>query len=118
MISDGQRKLLIRAKELIEKGWAKDTFARNSKGKEVSDYSPEACKFCLVGAIRRAAYELDLVNGTAPSINYWPLIDHLRNLLPKSKRKNATLYESIDQFNDACVTKKPVIKLIERGLSQ
>lgn len=47
-----------RAAELVEQGWTQDVAARDSAGHTVSVYGEEACEFCAIGAIVRAAWEL------------------------------------------------------------
>ena len=43
------------AKALIEKGWTKGCLARDKNDVQVDTVSPEACKFCLLGALFRAS---------------------------------------------------------------
>ena len=45
------RETLLRARGLIEQGWTKGAMARNVDGESVSSYSPDACQWCLLGAI-------------------------------------------------------------------
>ena len=47
---------LIKAKALIAnpENWTQRMLARNEKGECVSVYSPTACKFCALGALRKA----------------------------------------------------------------
>ena len=51
-------KVLSRAADLVEQGWAQDTFARNERGFSCSSYGGEACSWCLTGALLRAASDL------------------------------------------------------------
>jgi len=58
--------VLARATELLSKkttaedgtGWTRHVFARDAAGWTVQLESPEACQFCSLGAIGRAAFEL------------------------------------------------------------
>lgn len=65
-------RVLTEAKKLVETGWAKEVYARDAAGEEVSHFSEEACSFCSFGAIYRAAgrdVELaDLCEETANNI--------------------------------------------------
>ena len=47
-----------RAIALIEKGWAKYTYARDAKGNEVNMFDTSAVKFCAEGAVMRAARDV------------------------------------------------------------
>ncbi len=38
-----------------EEAWTKGKFARDEDGETCSPISPKACKFCLLGAMRKAA---------------------------------------------------------------
>lgn len=51
--------LLSYAQGLILKGWTKDTFARTSNGTAVAETHAKACRFCAVGALNRAAVDLN-----------------------------------------------------------
>jgi hypothetical protein len=53
-----QRKILLRAAELVEQGWTRGTAARAADGLKVRSMSPAATSWCLVGALDRALYEL------------------------------------------------------------
>ena len=54
---------LVRARELVERGWCQGWFARDADGVEVSFASQSACRFCAIGAIRRVADIPDGNNG-------------------------------------------------------
>ena len=50
---------LKRAAEILNGGeWTQGTNARRSDGASCSEFSDEACAWCLVGALYRAAYEV------------------------------------------------------------
>lgn len=50
--------ILIRARELINKGFSKNAYARNAKKQQVDIFSKDAVCFCTLGALRRAQSEL------------------------------------------------------------
>jgi hypothetical protein len=49
------KEVLIAARKLIEdpKHWTQGWFARNAAGEKVPVISPDACKFCAIGALDR-----------------------------------------------------------------
>src|SRR5260370_694318 len=53
-----QQKLLLRAAELVAMGWTRGTAARGATGQKVRSTAPQATRWCLVGAVDRALYEL------------------------------------------------------------
>ena len=67
------KEILTKARGLIEKGWTKNTFARNPNGNPVFAKDPSACKWCASGAIWAV---------TGPEDNHrrrelWELLDSL-----------------------------------------
>lgn len=56
-----ERDLILEvAAQLIAKGWTKGTSARDVNGSPASFDSPDACEFCLGGAIWRATVDHDV----------------------------------------------------------
>lgn len=55
-----ERRIIDRARALIAApgSWTQGDFARNANDEPVSWRSPEAVRFCLWGALYRAAYEM------------------------------------------------------------
>lgn len=51
-------KVLRAAARIVNKGWTQGTFARDAQNRYVEYDSPEAVKFCMSGALSRAALEL------------------------------------------------------------
>lgn len=49
--------VLIRAAELVKRGWTRKESARDLWERRVHPTSQEACKFCIHGALLRASYE-------------------------------------------------------------
>lgn len=52
------KSILKKAKKLIKKGWCKGAFARTASGESVPSDSPDAVKFCAIGAVNRARLAL------------------------------------------------------------
>lgn len=46
--------ILKDARELIRKGWTRNRYASDRSGRTVDIESPYACRFCSLGAIRKA----------------------------------------------------------------
>src|SRR5205085_10222481 len=55
-----QRQIIARALELIEDEahWSRGAWARNARGQPCAWKSPGAVKFCALGALYRAAFEM------------------------------------------------------------
>jgi hypothetical protein len=51
--------VLLRAAELVEKGWTQGAYARDANGQVVTTSSPNAVTFCASGAVFRADYDLN-----------------------------------------------------------
>ncbi len=58
-----QLKVLKRTREIIanEQHWTKDTYARRTDNTGTNFEDPQACKFCFLGAVRRAVFDLALL---------------------------------------------------------
>ena len=52
------RQVLERALALIRLGWTQGLFARDDRGRDVSSCHSRAVCWCLMGAVRRAAFDL------------------------------------------------------------
>ena len=55
--------LLALATTYVERGWTQKAMARNAKGQEVGCEDPNACEWCLLGALNLALFK---VMGTWP----------------------------------------------------
>lgn len=52
------RQVLLRAAELVGRGWCQGTYALDAEGRQVDPTQPEAVAWCVAGAMIRAAFEL------------------------------------------------------------
>lgn len=52
---EGAKKILRRARELVERGWCQGAYARGAEGQVVDKYGPAARSFCVLGAVDRAS---------------------------------------------------------------
>lgn len=95
-------KVLERAREIIQQGWTQGVLAEDENGGVRLAYEPEVRKCCLIGAVRRAEWQL--VKGADSGA-----FQRLRSLLGP-----ATL---ISEWNDAKGrTKTEVLVLITSTL--
>mgnify|MGYP000169703970 CR=1 FL=1 len=100
-----KRKVLAKARKLISIGWTRNAIARNNKNQEVSVLNDDATCFCLWGATLRAAYDLEVMS---PYPVTHSIMRELNHFIPDGM--------GAIQFNDQCVSKKPVLDLIDRAL--
>ncbi len=42
----------------VQETWTRGTLARNAQGAPVSPFAPEAVRFCAIGALRNAAFQI------------------------------------------------------------
>ena len=67
MTSENAVALLDRTSAIIKRGWTQGVYARNENGDVVGPLDRTACKWCLRGALRRAAEDspLEITSFTA-----------------------------------------------------
>ena len=96
--------VLVRARELLSKGWCQGDFARNDAGEERPISHPEATHFCLLGAVQRASYDLEV----------WSLEPHLwaRWALRKALRSDALGIMN----DDPNTTQEKVLQLVDQAI--
>ncbi len=100
--------VLLSAAELIEKGWCQRDMAQDSKGVGISSVSPDAARWCLLGAVRRSILGLD-ANEANPSA--WEMLDRASDYL----RANLPYGSRITSWNDSSKrTKEDVIQLLRK----
>ena len=65
------KKVLVKARSLIEKGWTQKALARDAHGEKVHPKDPNACEWCATGALRAVLVNIsdysDLLTSQAPS---------------------------------------------------
>ena len=54
------RKVLQRAREIVGTGWTQGYLAETANGAVCKPQNEAACRFCALGAVHRAAFELGL----------------------------------------------------------
>ena len=96
------KQTLIDARALIEKGWTQGYLAANPKGKQVPPEDPEACAFCMIGAMVRASHDSEV------SLN-------------ELRRAKTQLhgFGSLADFNDTTGrTKAEILEVFDRAIEQ
>jgi hypothetical protein len=108
--------VLQEAKRLIEKGWAKETFARDAQGRPRHFLDKRAVAFCMVGALYRAAADLVGYRGRS-IIGFYlsarPLVARTRAILEADE----TITMKLERFND-CASKHRVLGAFDRALKR
>lgn len=56
------QKILSRAADIVAQGWAQGWYSQDANGNRTMPDDPNSCKFCAVGAIRKAAAEQSIQN--------------------------------------------------------
>ena len=115
---------LERTREIINnpKAWIKDTLAKDKYDYTIELEEPNACKFCISGAIHRALYEMDITNST----QLYKITTKIYNDLKISKftKRKPTIeeyeeFEDYIQFNDDSeTTHEEIIKLIDYAIEE
>ena len=94
-------RILRRARNLMRKGWTKDAYARNAKGRGVNFKAKTATHFCATGALRRASYEI-----TGSKCGWHPTV-----ALADRYVRDALDTGSLPHFNDyKATTKKQMLE--------
>ena len=91
---------LIKARALIEKGWAQGAFAKDKYGETVGTTDPTACQWCATGAL------MAIVGKEARYSYCVKLLEEI-------------LQQSIIIFNDSrCRTKEEVLALYDKAIAE
>lgn len=91
--------VLTRARALIEtpERWTRGTFARDEDGLPVLMISPEATRFCLLGAVRRAATKVNVMSKVKIGVSPISMLvsDELRATISEAYE-----IEAVSDWND------------------
>lgn len=96
--------ILKHARGLVEKGWCREVLARTGSGKAIDYTDAKAKRFCMVGAIGRANYDLggDLKIACEADAVVWRLGDG----------------NSLSKLNDHATSKHPILALFDKAIAQ
>lgn len=98
--------LLRKAADILyERGWCKESLARDATGKQVDELSDKATQFCMLGSLLRAEYELEL-DPPLQNLEWSRLTFGLRAYIGN--------HPSTLAFNDAQESKNPVVKALRQ----
>ncbi len=104
-----QHQVILRALEIIsdESRWTGGTLARDHHRRSCQVTAPEAVRFCAIGALERAAYEL-LGNAVEPSL----VTEIEKTILAANGYASFTLAQINDQKG-----REAVIELFKKALA-
>lgn len=109
--------ILIKAKDIVEKGWCKNSLFRDANGKAIrsTEYT-DGCHVCAIGAMKIAALNINFQSGEyskalkalGKETPMWPEDYQLRGMqMP------------IDSFNDqSTTTKQDILNLYDRAIAK
>lgn len=98
---------LKNVRRILENGWTKNSNAVDFDGNEVDFNSKKACRFCLAGAIFKAAHAKENDCGI-------PLYQFVRSVVLKHKP-----VESIEGFNDSSkTTLDNVLQIVDKAIEE
>lgn len=100
------KKALVKARNLIKKGWTKKEYSRNKYGHAVKVDNQNACKYCVLGAFYKAA------NCTPEDTNevYNHMVSHFQN--------STGIVDIIGYNDDKSTKKEDVIKLFNKTIKE
>lgn len=105
-----KNQILTKAIELMEiYDLSKGAYARDAKGEECDVYAPEACSFCTLGILGRAAQEVSgqRLGNLYEDVTYIKATNLIQHALPRF---------SIAMFNDKPeTTKQDVIDVLRKA---
>ena len=107
------KQLLSQARDLIsEPGhWTKRVLARNAKGEAISPTSPDACSWCIIGALVKVSGSEELAQEALPAIG-----NAIRSEFPHLASF------SITDFNDGSFNRfrnhSEVVRVLDKAIEQ
>jgi hypothetical protein len=99
-VIDETTTLLIRARSFLERGWCRDTLARDAWGNEVSACGDRAAKWCINGALLAAGFRGAYVSHPAVA-----------------RLEAAIDGEDLVEFNNQQETVEPILAAFDRAIA-
>ena len=101
-------RILKHARSLVRRGWCQSADARNKTNRSVNYLSPKAVKFCISGALDRAATQIEgHISGKAHRL--------LRKGIPIKYRT----YVGVIAYNDHfCKSRKQALEVFNRAIQK
>jgi hypothetical protein len=101
---------LKKTRTLLRKGWCQGNYARNPFGMSTSLWDPDACSWCLTGAILRSCED--------NSLSY-EVHKVLARITPRKFGTMKDVHNKLSSWNDHDGrTKEEVIKLVSRAITR
>jgi hypothetical protein len=108
--------VLVEAKKLLEAGWTKEVYARGPDGVNASFMDPDACSFCAIGAVYRAAEDKEK-DVPFPTDLSEQVGDYLNNAWMQLFRNDPAL--CLSEWNDRkTTTKEDVLNFYSRVIEK
>jgi hypothetical protein len=107
--------VLERAKQLVTQGWTTEEFAVKRNGHSCDPLHPKAARFCLGGAILRAAAEL-FGETSAGEVGNLSMRVIMAQTNARELVERANHLTTIEEFNDEAESKEEVIAACNRAL--
>jgi hypothetical protein len=106
-----QQQIIVRALELIsdDSKWTGGTNARDACGRPCRVEASEAVRFCAVGALARAAFEL------TGQLDSFALLDQIETAVLAANGLNGLERESIPWINDQ-EGREPIVAVFQKAL--
>lgn len=106
-------KLLKQARNILERGWCQRSFAQTADGEQTYFTNPNATKFCISGALRKAIHrESNNNNPLETPLELHELHKIVKKCIPKKFNR------SLWAFNDArWRRKKRILKTLDQAIN-
>jgi hypothetical protein len=92
--------ILRKARALVEKGWCRNEYARDSRNQPTWALSKDAVKFCAAGAMTAAAGSVERAFAARAAFS---------GAIPQ--------YLTLQDFNDRSSNKRPVLRAFDRAIA-
>lgn len=108
---------LVDTRNIIEGGWTRGAFVRQSNGKSVAFKNEHGARYCLTGACRWAT----ITSGSWSQRDIFVRV-RMENYLRRTLESDPITFKykegSLETWNDEVATKKLVLRLIERTVER
>ena len=92
--------VLVRARANVKKGWCQESSAKDTYGFSVAYWQPEACFWCIMGAIWKACGSIDAIHGEKAEAVIRDILDE-KYISQWNDKPGRTKQEVLDLFDKA-----------------